>query len=202
MRRTAIDRTLRVVRTHGVTRPRDLDAHGIPRKYLNRLYHQGLLARVGRGLYALPDAQPTENRTIAEVCKRIPEGVVCLLSALQFHGLTTQMPFQVWLAVDRKSWRPRELDLPIRVVRFSGKALSEGIERHVIEGVPVKVYDPAKTVVDCFKYRNKIGLEVALEALRDCRRQRKCTNDEPWQYAKICRMTNVMKPYLEVLGLS
>lgn len=199
MRRTAVEKTLKVVTKHGVTRPRDLDAHGIPRKYLSRLHHQGLLARVGRGLYALPDAQPTENRTIAEVCKRIPEGVVCLLSALQFHGLTTQMPFQVWLAVDRKSWRPRELDLPIRLVRFSGKALSEGIERHVIEGVPVRVYNPAKTVVDCFKYRNKVGLEVALEALRDCRQQRKCSSDTLWTYAKICRMTNVMRPYLEAL---
>ena len=193
------EKVMKIAQDSGVLRPRDLDAYGIPRKYLNRLYHQGRLRRVGRGLYVHPDAEPTENHSFAQVCKRVPSGVVCLLSALRFHGLTTQMPFEVWLAIDRKAWRPNEPRLPIRIIRFSGRALKSGIENHRIEGVPVKVYNPAKTVADCFKYRNKIGLDVAVEALRDCRRQRKCTNDDLWHYAKICRVANVMRPYLEAV---
>jgi len=192
---------LRIAQKAGVLRARDLQAHGIPRSVLQRLYERGILSRVGRGLYVLSDAKITENHTLAEVSKRVPGGVVCLLSALQFHGLTTQVPFEVWLALGIKGRRPKEPQIPLRVVRFSEAALRAGAETHQIEGVPVKVYDPAKTVVDCFKYRNKVGLEVALEALRDCRRQRKCTNDELWKYAKICRMTNVMRPYLEALTI-
>lgn len=197
MKPDVADKILRIIRKAGVLRPRDMDAYGVPRKYLNLLYQKGLLNRVARGVYVHVDADATENRTLAEVCKRVPAGVVCLLSALQFHNLTTQMPYQVWLAIDRKAWLPREPRLPIKIVRFSGPALETGIENHTIEGVPVRVYDPAKTVADCFKYRNKIGLDVALEALRECRRHRKCTNDQLWQYAKVCRVARVMKPYLE-----
>jgi predicted transcriptional regulator of viral defense system len=196
----ATDRTQRVleiVEQAGVLRPRDLDAHGIPRIYLSRLCDRGLLQRVGRGLYVLPNADVSEHHTLAEAGKRVPRGVVCLLSALRFHGLTTQSPFEVWLAIGSKAWRPH-VDYPrLRFVRFSARALEAGVEEHSIEGVHVHVYDPAKTVADCFKYRNKIGLDVALEALRDCRRQRKCTNDELWHYAKICRVANVMRPYME-----
>ena len=199
----AIDRTqriLQIVEQAGVLRPRDLDAHGIPRIYLGRLCERGLLQRVGRGLYVLPDADVSEHHTLAEACKRVPHGVVCLLSALRFHNLTTQSPFEVWLAIGSKAWRP-QVDYPrLRFVRFSARALEAGVEEHSIEGVLVRVYSPAKTVADCFKYRNKIGLDVALEALRDCRRQRKCTNDELWHYAKICRMANVMRPYMEALA--
>lgn len=197
MKPATVEKVLRIAKEAGILRPRDLDVHEIPRKYLSLLCHQGLLSRVGRGLYVLVDAAPTENRTIAEVCKRVPGGVICLLSALRFHDLTTQMPFEVWLAIDRKARRPKEPQLPIRIVRFSGTSLETGIEEHLIEGVPVKVYNPAKTVADCFKYRNKIGLDVALEALRECRRQRKCTNDQLWQYATVCRVARVMKPYVE-----
>lgn len=197
MKPTVANKVLEIAREAGVLRPRDLDAHGIPRKYLNILFHQGLLTRVGRGLYVLVDAEATENRTLAEVCKRVPAGVICLLSALRLHELTTQMPYQVWLAIHYKARHPKEPQLPMRIVRFSGAALEAGVEERQIEGVKVKVYNPAKTVADCFKYRNKIGLDVALEALRDCRSQRKCTNDELWQYAKVCRVANVMKPYLE-----
>ena len=199
MKPDVAEKILRIIRKAGVLRPRDLDAYGVPRKYLSILYQKGLLNRVARGVYVHVDADVTENRTLAEVCKRVPTGVVCLLSALQFHNLTTQMPYQVWLAIDRKAWLPREPRLPIKIVRFSGPALETGIENHTIEGVPVKVYNPAKTVGDCFKYRNKIGLDVALEALRECRRQRKCTNDQLWQYAKVCRVAKVMRPYLEAI---
>ena len=195
-----MDRTqqiLEIVGEAGVLRPRDLDPHGIPRIYLSRLCERGLLDRVGRGLYVLPDADVSEHHTLAEACKRVPHGVVCLLSALRFHGLTTQSPFEIWLAIGSKAWRP-QVDYPrLRFVRFSARALEAGVEEHSIEGVHVRVYDPAKTVADCFKFRNKIGLDVALEALRDCRRQRKCSNDELWHYAKICRVANVMRPYME-----
>ncbi|MCD6249551.1 MAG: type IV toxin-antitoxin system AbiEi family antitoxin domain-containing protein [candidate division Zixibacteria bacterium] len=190
---------IRIVKRFGVVRPKDMDAHGIPRKYIHQLHHEGILTRVGRGLYVLEGASPSENRTIAEVCKRVPTGVVCLLSALQFHRLTTQSPHEIWLAINHKARRPKEPMLPIRIARFSGKALATGIEQHTIEGVRVKVYSPAKTVADCFKYRNKIELGVAIEALRDCMSSRRCTMDELWEYARICRVSNVMKPYLESL---
>jgi len=188
---------LEIAEQVGVLRPRDLDAYGIPRIYLSRLCDHGRLQRVGRGLYVLPNADVSEHRTLAEACKGVPHGVVCLLSARRFHGLTTQSPFEVWLAIGSKVWRPKVDYPPLRLFRFSARALEAGVEEHSIEGVSVRVYNPAKTVADCFKYRNKIGLDVALEALRDCRRQRKCTNDELWRYAKTCRMANVMRPYLE-----
>jgi predicted transcriptional regulator of viral defense system len=195
-----MDRTqqiLEIVAEAGVLRPRDLDAHGIPRIYLGRLCERGLLDRVGRGLYVLPDADVSEHHTLAEAGKRVPHGVVCLLSALRFHGLTTQSPSEVWLAIESKAWRPQVDHPPLRFVRFSERTLEAGVEEHSIEGVLVRIYNPAKTVADCFKYRNKIGLDVALEALRDCRRLRKCSNDELWHYAKICRVANVMRPYME-----
>ena len=193
-------RVLELVEQAGVLRPRDLDEHGIPRIYLSRLCERGLLDRVGRGLYVVPDADVSEHHTLAEAGKRVPHGVVCLLSALRFHGLTTQSPSEVWLAIANKAWRPQVDYPPLRFVRFSERTLEAGVEEHSIEGVLVRIYNPAKTVADCFKYRNKIGLDVALEALRDCRRQRRCTNDELWHYAKICRVANVMKPYMEAIG--
>lgn len=191
---------LELVQSTGVLRPRDLDTLGIPPIYLSRLVAQGLLMRVGRGLYMLPDASVTEHHTLVEAAKRVPQAAVCLLSALRFHELTTQLPFQVWLAIENKAWPPRVTDLPLRFVRFSGAAFTTGVEAHTIEGVTVKVYTPAKTVADCFKYRHKIGLDVALEALRDGLHQHKFTVDDLWHYAKICRVSNVMKPYLEAMA--
>lgn len=190
---------LALAQTIGVLRPRDLVTHGIPPIYLSRLVAQGLLMRAGRGLYMLPNAPVTEYHTLTEAAKRVPQAVVCLLSALRFHGLTTQLPFQVWLAIENKAWQPHVTDLPLRFVRFSGEAFTAGIEVHAIEGVTIRVYTPAKTVADCFKYRHKIGLDVALEALRDGLRQRTFTVDSLWRAAKICRVTNVMKPYLEAM---
>lgn len=192
-----VERVMELVRTTGVLRPRDLSARGINPKYLHRLHRAGVLERVGRGLYVPVDAELTEHHTLAEVCKRVPQGVVCLLSALRFHDLGTQNPWEVWLALDRKAWPPHEPNLPLRIVRFSGEALTAGIDEHTLEGVPVRVYNPAKTVADCFKYRNKIGLDVALEALHDAWRRRAVTMDELWSYARIDRVANVMRPYLE-----
>lgn len=197
MKQNRTQKVLEIIRRMGILRPRDLDSYGIPRVYLQRLHQRQLLRRVGRGLYTLVDISATEHHTFAEACKRVPHGVLCLLSALRFHNLTTQAPFEVWMAIERKARLPKVDHPSIRFVRFSSRALTEGIEEQKIEGVPVRVYSPAKTVVDCFKYRNKIGIDVALEALQDCRRQRKCTIDEIWHYGHICRVTNVMKPYLE-----
>jgi predicted transcriptional regulator of viral defense system len=192
-------KVIEIVRKKGMLRPRELDRHGIPRVYLSRLCERGLLQRINRGLYTLPEAEQTEHHTLAEVCKRVPNGVLCLLSALRFHQITTQAPFEIWLALKGTTWHPK-IDRPrIRFVRFSGPAFDTGIDQYKIEGVPIKVYNPAKTVADCFKYRNKIGLDVAIEALRECRRDSKCTNDELWEYAKVCRVSKVMKPYMEAM---
>lgn len=190
-------KVLERVRRAGVLRPRDLDTEGIPREYLKRLHDRGLLVRLGRGLYAAADRDLGEHESLVAACKAVPLGVVCLLSALRFHEMTTQTPFEVWIAIDRKAWAPEGVGLPLRVFRFSGAALTEGVEEHEVEGVPVRVYAAAKTVADCFKYRNKLGLDVALEALREYRQLRKGSADELWHYAQVCRVANVMRPYLE-----
>ncbi len=200
-RTTKTDKILELVRKAGVLRPRDLDSYNIPRTYLSRLCSAGKLQRIGRGLYVLPGSSATEHHSLAEAGKRVPKGVVCLLSALSFHELTTQAPFEVWLAIGGKAWRPRLEYPPLRIVYFSQAALIAGVEEHKLEGVTVHVYSPAKTVADCFKYRNKIGLDVAIEALRECRRARHCTMDDLWHYSAICRVRNVMRPYLESLAV-
>ena len=191
---------LDLARKAGILRPRDLATQNIPRTYLKRLEQRGLLVKETRGIYTLPDAKVTENHSLAEASKRVPRGVICLLSSLQFHKLTTQAPSEVWLALDRKARAPRDGGQSLRIVRMSGKALTEGVDEHRIEGVAVKVYQPAKTVADCFKYRNKIGLDVALEALRDYRKKHRSGMDDLWRFAKICRVERVMRPYLEALA--
>jgi predicted transcriptional regulator of viral defense system len=189
----------RMVRQSGVFRSRDLDRDGIPREYLRQAKDRGLVRQVGRGLYVAAGSRATEHHTLAEAAKRIPHGVICLLSALRFHGLTTQAPHEVWMAIGHKARRPRADSPPLRIVHFSGKALSYGVEDKKIEGVNVRVFHPAKTVADCFKFRNKIGLDVALEALRDCYRKRKASMDELYLAAKVCRVARIMQPYLESL---
>lgn len=177
-------------------RTRDLTARGFDRVQLRQAVEAGLLEHAGRGLYRPPEADITEHHTLAEVAKRVPKGVICLLSALRFHGLTTQSPHEIWITIPHKAWHPRLDNVGLRVMRSSGAALSEGVETHVIEGVPVRIYQPAKTVADCFKFRNKIGLDVALEALRDVWRRRRVTMNELERYARIDRVPRVMHPYL------
>jgi predicted transcriptional regulator of viral defense system len=196
---TAEAKVLDLAREKGVLRPRDLAQRGLPTDYLWRLYRKEKLERVGRGLYSLLGGNLTEHHTLAEAALRVPHGVVCLLSALSFHDLTTQVPFEVWMAIDVKARRPKEEIIPLRIVRFLGEALTAGVEEYEVEGVSVKIYNPAKTVADCFKYRNKIGLDVALEALRDCWRRRLARADDLWRYAEVCRVARVMRPYLESL---
>jgi predicted transcriptional regulator of viral defense system len=197
--RSETDIILAAIGKLAILRPRDLGRQGISRQALGRMLADGSLERVGRGLYRRKGAPASEHGTLAEACRAVPRGVVCLLSALRFHGLTTQSPAEVWLAIPVKSHLPRT-GLPLRFARFSGAALSSGIGTHTVEGVKVKVYCPAKTVADCFKYRNKIGLDVAREALRESLREGKASLDEIWRYAKICRVANVIRPYLETAG--
>lgn len=183
----------------GLIRPRDLTERGLPTVALTRLVRQGRLQRVGRGLYALPDRPVSEHNALAEVARKHPQAIVCLLSALRFHDLTTQSPFEVWLAIPNKARAPKMDYPPLRIVRFSGEALNVGVEDHVIDGVPVRVTSVARTVADCFKFRNKIGLDVALEALQEAWRAKRVSMDKLWQYATLCRVTNVMRPYMESL---
>ena len=182
-------------------RARDLTERALPTVALSRLVAAGKLDRVARGVYSLPGRALSEHRSLAEVALRVPRGVVCLLSALRVHGIGTQAPFEVWLAIPPHTPTPR-LDQPaLRVVRMSGPALLEGVEPVEIDGVRVQVFNPAKTVADCFKFRNKIGLDVALEALRDGWAQRKLTMDAIWHYAAVNRVGNVMRPYLESIAV-
>jgi predicted transcriptional regulator of viral defense system len=194
------ERMVAALRQTSVMRSRDIIALGVSREYLRKLCDRGTIERVGRGLYRLPGAQASPRQTILEACRRVPHGVIALLSALRCHDITTQAPFEVWMAIDPKARQPRVEGLPLRIVRFSGAAFREGIEEHVEDGVTVRVYGIAKTVADCFKYRNKIGLDVALEALRESLRSRKVSVDDLWHFARVCRVSRVMRPYLESLS--
>lgn len=196
---TTKEKLLESAREKKLLRPSDFADIAGARVTLSRLVESGELVKIGRGLYALPANEFNEQQSLLETARLVPKGVICLLSALRFHDLTTQNPFEIWLAIEGASRMPAVEHLPLRVLRFSGQAFAKGIETHEIEGIPLKVYSPAKTVADCFKYRNKIGLDVAIEALRDCWRKKKATMDELWHFAKVCRMANVMRPYLESL---
>ena len=194
-----LQKIMQYIGEHGMVRPRDIEAIGLPREYLIRLHRQGKLNRSGRGIYTVRDTNVTERHSYAEVAKHVPEAVICLLSALAFHEITTQSPPSVWIALRKGARKPVLPSPSLRIVRLSGPSLTEGIENHQVEGVPVRVYSAAKTVADCFKFRNKIGLDVAIEALKDCLRQKKASINEVYRYAKICRVSNVIRPYMEAL---
>jgi predicted transcriptional regulator of viral defense system len=193
------DRALKLARRKKGVTPGELATAGIHRQVLTRLVAEGEIERVARGQYRTPDQSITEHHALAVAAASVPEGVVCLLSALQYHGIGSQVPSQVWMALDRRAWRPALRYPPLRIVRYTGAALNEGVEKHVLEGRPVRVYSVAKTLADCFKYRNKIGLDVALEALREAWRTRRFTMDALDRYAAICRVQRVMRPYVEAL---
>jgi predicted transcriptional regulator of viral defense system len=178
---------------------RDLKKHGLSRTALSRLFRKGKAVRTERGLYMKPGEIETEHFSRLEVAKKVPEGVICLLSALSFHGIGTQDPYQVWIAIGRKSARPRVSNTRVRIVWFSAASLHYGVEKHDILGIPLKVTSPAKTVADCFKYRNKIGLDVAIEALREGLRDRQFTSDDLYRAALVCRVWNVIRPYAEAM---
>jgi len=199
MKHGPTERVRRMVRQRGLVRPRDLEKAGLPTAVLYRLRDQGEVEQVGPGLFRHPDAAITEKHTYAEAAKLVPQGVVCLLSALAFHEIGTQMPHEVWLALRAHSKRPTVTVVPLRIVWFSGDAFTEGVETHPVEGVKVRVYSPAKTIADLFKFRNKVGVDVAMEALRDAWARRLVSMDELLRSAKVCRVEKVMRPYLEAI---
>ncbi len=190
---------LDMVKALGILRPRDVRSKGHSVAYLQRLVAKGRLVKLGRGQYALPDREATEYDTLAVTAKRYPGTVVCLLSALRFHELTTQSPGAIWLAVEGSKLAPANTPTTVQVVRMSNLSFQGGITTHVLGQVPVRIYDPAKTVADCFKFRNRVGMDIAVEALKDCLAQQLATPAKIWKFAEICRVKTIVKPYLEAL---
>jgi predicted transcriptional regulator of viral defense system len=191
---------LALVQQMGVLRARDLRMYGISRVYLSQLVEEGRLTRVDRGLYVLPDAARSTHLPLAEAAKRVQGGVICLRSAFAFHHPSFPVPDKVWIALDRDAHRPKMATPPLHLVRFSGLARSYGVETHQVDGVLIRVYSPAKTVADCFKFRHKLGGDVALEVLRETWYTRRATLSDLWEAAQVCRVSSVMRPYLEILG--
>jgi predicted transcriptional regulator of viral defense system len=182
-----------------VVRAKDASELGVPRTYLPRLAERGQLQKIARGLYSAPHFSATEHASLIEAAYQVPKGIICLLSALRFHNITTQSPREVWMAIGHKAWAPKVPSPPVRFARMSGAPLQFGVKEYDVSGAKLRVFSPAKTVADCFKFRNKIGLDVAIEALKQMRRQEKVSMDELWAASKVCRVANVMRPYLESL---
>jgi predicted transcriptional regulator of viral defense system len=195
--RTQRSRALALLGQQPILRLKDFTAQDVGPETLARLVREGMIVRVARGLYQRANASAHAGHSLAEAAALVPKGVICLISALQFHELTLQMPSEVWMAIDRTAWRPRIEYPPVRFVRFSGTALMDGVKRHRIEGIEVAITGPARTIVDCFRYRGKVGLEVALEGLREGLRQRKVTTDQLWRHATKMRVWSILKPYVE-----
>lgn len=183
----------------GPKRSSELEALGVSRASIMRLREKRVIEKLGRGVYGLADADYDENQTLVEVCKQAPKGVICLLSALQYYGITTEQPHKVWLAIERSSWQPSVTYPPVKICYFGANAFSEGIEIKETPTGTIRIYKPAKTVADCFKYRNKIGKDVAITALKDCRRMNLATMNDISRYAKICKVYDVMRPYMEAI---
>lgn len=196
---TEHERLLRLADHLPVVTTKDAIAAGIHTQALSRLVKTGELVRVARAQYALPGREITEHHGLALAAGAAPKGVICLLSALSFHHLGTQLPFDVWLAIDRRARAPSLAYPPLRVLRFGGAALDEGVEIHEIEGRSVRIFGIAKTIADAFKYRNKIGLDVALEALREAWHGRRIRLEDLDRFARICRVERVIRPYIESL---
>lgn len=185
----------------GFFRQRDAAREGVHSRQLRQLVAAGSVERVARGLYRLADLEPTEHYTLAAVCTRVPNAIVCLLSALSVHGIGTQLPWQEWIAIPHKARAPQLGELPVKIVRFSGASLHYGVVRATFEGVPTHITSPARTVVDCFRFRRLVGKDVALEALRDALRDHKATADEVWRAAEVCRAKSLVGPVLEALSV-
>ena len=198
---TSAQRThaLDLLESRGMLRSKDFAAEGVGPETLARLVREEAVVRPARGLYQLADARVEAAHSLAEAAILVPKGIICLISALQYHELTLQMPAAVWMAIERTAWRPK-IDYPrIRFVRFPGPALKDGVERHLIDGVAVPITNPARSIVDCFRYRGKVGLDVAMEGLREGLRRGRCTPDELWRHARTARVWSVMRPYVEAM---
>jgi len=194
-----MEKVLKIAEEKGIIRPKDVQKEGLPRKYVYRLHDQGKLEKIDRGLYKIPEKEFTENQMLLEVAKKCHKATICLLSALRFHEMTSQNPHRIWIAVHNQDKKP-EINVPLKVIRMTGKALTEGREEHKVDGISLKVYTPAKTVADCFKFRNKIGLDVAIEALREYKSNDMGEMSKLWEYAKLDRVHNVIQPYAEAIS--
>lgn len=188
---------LELAKKQSIICAKDVEALGISRNYLYVMHEEGLLQKTAVGLYSLPNVEMNEYANLVEVAKRLPNAVIGLISALSFHEITTQIPHEIWIVVPRGAWRPQMDYPPLHLNYVSGPAYSYGVQEHLLNGVVVKIYSPAKTVADCFKFRNKVGLDVAIEALREVWRTRKASMNELVEAAKINRVLKVMRPYLE-----
>ena len=193
------EQILELAKEKGIIQANDLKALGITRNYLYKLSEKGLLIKTARGMYMLPDAIITENQNLVEIAKKIPSAVVCLISALSFHEITTQIPHEIWIAVPRDTWRPSIVYPPLHYTVLTENVYNFGIQEVTINNTIVKIYSPAKTVADCFKFRNKTGVDVAIEALREVWRSRKATMDELVEAAEVDRVSRIMRPYLEAI---
>lgn len=188
-----------LLRERGILRLVELREAGVTAATMSRMERAGEVIRLSRGVYQLPDAELDPNHSLAEAAKQVPKGVICLVSALAFHGLTDQLPPKVWMAIGTKDWAPQRDGTPVRIVRFTDGLMKEGFEKHIIEGVEVKVFGVARTVADCFRHRSKVGLPVAIEGLQEALRQRKATPAEIARQADKRGVLTVVRPYLEAL---
>ena len=195
---THVEKIIKMLKKQNTVTSADVRKAGISPGLLCYMKDMGMLRRIAHGVYILPEHIPS-NETFVEASLTIPGGVICLLSALQYHELTTQMPGEVWMAIKTGSYYPRNSQMPIKIIQLSDKNFSAGIETRDENGIKIRVYSPAKTIVDCFRFRNKIGTDIAIEALRDAVRQKKAASDEIWEYARQCRMTKIMRPYMETI---
>jgi len=193
------DKILNIIKKKGMIKSNDLEKIGVYRNLIYDMCNEGLLVRQSRGIYSAPNVDFAEYPSFVEVCKKSESSIICLLSALSFHGITTQLPHEVWIAVKRGSWIPKYDNPPVNVTVVSVESFDFGVEKHRINGVEIKVYNVAKTVADSFKFRNKIGLDVAIEALKETMKSRKASVDEIMKAAKICRVDRVILPYLEAI---
>lgn len=192
-------RAIELVERSGLIRVRDAEKAGIPREYILRLYRDGSLVRIGRGVYALPESHASSEIALAEISKKVPGAVICLMSALRFHEITTQLPYKTWIAIPAGQWKPAFSSPPVEVVRLSKNSMVYGVEVHSVSKVIVRIFSAAKTVADCFKFRSKVGLDIAIEALRETINERRATPDEIWEAARVDRVSGVIRPYLEAI---
>ena len=193
------EQILKLAKEKGIIQANDLEPLGITRNYLYKLCKEGLIIKTARGMYMLPDAPITENQNFIEIAKKIPNAVVCMISALSFHRITTQIPHEIWIAVPRDTWRPSMDYPPLHYTVLTENVYNFGIQEVNINGTIVKIYNPAKTIADCFKFRNIVGVDVAIEALREVWRSRKATMDELVEAAEVNRVSKIMRPYLEAI---
>lgn len=199
MSQTQIQCVLKLFDKTTTIRASDLKEKDIPRSVLARMVSAGLLEKVSHGLYRKTNTQMSEKEEMVNIALRVPQAIFCLFTALQFHELTTQLPREIWIAIPQGSHKPKIDYPPIQIIRPTKKIYDEGIDIVIVDQVPIKIYNPAKTVVDCFKYRNKIGMDVALEALKDALHQKKVTSDELYYFAKIERVQKIILPYMEAI---